>query len=308
MRVGLAIELSGRPGWLIEGWRYEHIRSQARLAEELGFDRIVVEDALSIPGEDHPTVGAWESVVILAGLAEATSTIGIGHSVVNAPYRNPGHLASIALTIDEVSDGRYTLGIGAGNTPDEDYERFGIPADQRYSRFIDTVTIVHDLLRNGRADHEGEHASARGAELVRRGRREGGPPLVIGAGGPRMQRAAARFADEWNWWVTPFADPEDLRPQLTELDRACEEVGRRPSTLRRSLDVYLPVGPIGWDPGRDGDPPATGPEETAELTRAYADLGIEEVRYYLPRRGISPEQRLDDSNALRAVVPLLHDV
>jgi len=121
-----------------------------------------------------------------------------------------------------------------------------------------------------------------------------------------MQRAAARFADEWNWWVPPFADPADLRPRLAEVGRACDEVGRDPSTLRRSLDVYLPVGPIGWDRGRDGDPPTTGPAETAELTRAYAGLGIAEVRYYLPRRGITPQQRMSDLTDLGAVVPLLH--
>ena len=78
------------------------------------------EDALLYRGESA-TNGTWESMAIAAALAEATSTIEFGQSVINAPYRSPAMLASIATTLDEISGGRYVLGIGAGNTDDVDY-------------------------------------------------------------------------------------------------------------------------------------------------------------------------------------------
>ncbi len=301
MRIGLAIELTGKPGWRIEPPSFDHVRSQGVLAERTGFDLVIVEDALSFP-VDELTVGAWESVVVLGALAEATSTIRIGHGVVNAPYRSPGHLAKIAETLDEVSGGRYVLGLGSGNTPDADYHAFGIPADHRYSRFVEYLSIVHDLLRHGRAQFDGTYHTVRDAQLVLRGPRPAGPPIVVGAHGPKMLRATARFADEWNWWVAPFAAPEGLRPLVDELTRACEEVGRDPDTLGRSLDVYFPVAPPGWDPERDGDPPPVSDAAVAEALLAYGELGIREVRCYLPRRDVTPQQRLQAIEDMADVV------
>lgn len=291
MRIGLAIELSGKPGWRIEPPSFDHVRAQGRLAEEAGFDLLIVEDALSFPLEEV-TAGAWESVVVLGAVAEATTTIGIGHGVVNAPYRAPGHVAKIAETLDEVSGGRYVLGLGSGNTPDADYHAFGIPADHRYSRFVEYLQIVHDLLRHGRAELDGAYHTVRDAQLVPRGPRPAGPPIVVGAQGPKMLRVTAQFADQWNWWVPPFSSPDQIRPVIEELERACEEVGRDPETLGRTLDVYFPVAPAGFDRERDGAPPQVSDDDVAESLLAYGELGIGEVRCYLPRRGVTPEQRL----------------
>jgi alkanesulfonate monooxygenase SsuD/methylene tetrahydromethanopterin reductase-like flavin-dependent oxidoreductase (luciferase family) len=305
MRIGLAIELGGAPGWLVEPPTHDDLRARALLAEEVGFDVVMVEDQLSTPMEDV-TVGSWESVVILAALAEATTTIDLGHSVINAPYRNPGHLAEIAATLDEVSGGRFFLGIGAGNTPDADYHAFGIPADPRYSRFVETLQIVHDLLRTGASTFDGTYHVTRGAELVQRGPRNGDIPIIVAAGGPRMMRTAAQLADGWNWWAVPFANPNDMRPRIDELERACEEVGRDPATLDRSLDLYFPVAPVGWDRQADGDPPAATAEQTAEALLAYRDLGVTEVRCYFPRRNLAHADRLPAVEAMADVVALLH--
>jgi alkanesulfonate monooxygenase SsuD/methylene tetrahydromethanopterin reductase-like flavin-dependent oxidoreductase (luciferase family) len=301
----LAIELGGRPGWRVEPPTHDDVRARALLAEEVGFDLVMVEDQLSVPMDDV-TVGSWESVVILAALAEATTKIDLGHSVVNAPYRRPGHLAEIAATLDEVSGGRFFLGIGAGNTPDADYHAFGIPADPRYSRFVETLQIVHDLLRTGTSTFEGTYHVTRGAELVQRGPREGDIPIIVAAGGPKMMRTAARLADGWNWWAVPFADPDDMRPRIDELERACEEVGRDPATLDRSLDLYFPVAPVGWDREDAGDPPPATAEQTAEALLAYRDLGVSEVRCYLPRRNLAHDDRLPAVEAMADVVELLH--
>jgi len=305
MRIGLAIELGGRKGWLVEPPGHDDLRARALLAEEVGFDLVMVDDQLSSPLEDI-TVGGWNSVAVLAALAEATSRIELGHSVANAPYRHPGILAQIAATIDEISGGRFYLGIGAGNTPDADYASFGIAADPRFSRFVETLQVVHELLRTGTSTFQGTYHTTSNAELPLRGPRDGNIPIIVAAGGPRMMRTAARLADGWNWWAMPFANPEDMAPRIQELERACEEVGRDPATLDRSLDLYFPVAPVGWDRAADGDPPPVSAEQTAEALLAYGDLGISEVRCYLPRRGLTSAERLPAVEAMADVVSLVH--
>jgi alkanesulfonate monooxygenase SsuD/methylene tetrahydromethanopterin reductase-like flavin-dependent oxidoreductase (luciferase family) len=279
MRIGLYIRLYGRPGGATPAPTWADIREQALAAEAAGFDILVLEDALWMP-DDAGSLGLWESVSVAAALAAATSTIGIGHAVINSPYRNPGLVAKIAETLDEISGGRYTLGIGLGNTPD-DYGPFGFADDRRYSRFAEAIHIIHGLLRDGRVDFEGEFYRAPGAELVLRGPRPAGPPIAIAAAKPKMLRLAARYGDEWNWWTGDPGDPGALRPIVDELGRACEEVGRDPATLRRSIDVFSVAAPSdGADTSALAAEGVLGgpPEAVAERLLAYRDLGFEEVR------------------------------
>ena len=270
MRIGIVIALHGHEG---EAPSWRHIRDQALVAEAVGFDLAVIEDALLQPAPQRPT-GFWEAVSMAGALAAVTSRIEIGHSVINAPYRSAGLTAKIAETLDELAGGRFFLGIGLGNTTD--YEQFGIPADRRYSRFAESIEIIHRLLRTGRADFDGQYQSVNDARMVLRGPRPGGPPIVIAAQGPKMLRLAARYADGWNWWISGRPDPERLAPIVAELERACEEVGRDPSTLRRSLDVYS-LDPLGRF-GGPGEPIGGTPDDIADALLRFAELGFDEVR------------------------------
>ena len=199
VKIGLYIRLLGRPGSQPPAPSWSSVREQALAAEASGFDLVVLEDALMYPDEAG-SLGVWESVSMAGAVAAATSTIGIGHAVMNSPYRAPALTAKIAATLDEIAGGRYTFGLGLGNTPD-DYLLFGIEAEPRYSRFAEAIQIIHGPLRAGRADFEGEFYQARGAELILRGPRSTGPPIVIAAGKPKAMRLVARYADEWNWWT-----------------------------------------------------------------------------------------------------------
>lgn len=204
-----------------------------------------------------------------AAIAASTTTIGIGHAVINNPYRHPTLVARSAVTLDEISGGRYRLGIGLGNTPD-DYPPFGIDADHRYSRFAEAIAVIHGLLREGRASLDGEYYRVPDAELVLRGPRPSGIPIVIAAGKPKAIRLAARYADEWNWWVEPDAEGgrERLEALTREVDAACQEIGRDPATLRRSVDLFSFTAPVGSD-------------EVAALAArllAYGELGFDEIR------------------------------
>lgn len=281
MQIGLINQLHGRPDGDASAPTWNSIKQRAMTAEEAGFDVFVFEDALLYRGEEASD-GVWESVSIAAALAAATERIGLGQSVVNSPYRSPAMTAKIAETLDEISGGRYVLGIGAGNTPDSDYEAFGFPIDRRYSRFAEAIQIIHSLLKTGRADFAGEFYSTKDAELVLRGPRPQGPPINIAAGGSKMLRLVARYADAWNWWgwdETFDQIKERLDPLIDQLQAACEEEDRDPGSLERTFDLYSVVAP-GFDTTQTNmaNPVSGSANEIAEKLLRLGDLGFTEVR------------------------------
>ncbi len=255
--------------------------------------------------DEGGSIGVWESVSMAGAVAAATTTIGIGHAVINSPYRAPALTAKIAATLDEIAGGRYTFGLGLGNTPD-DYPLFGIDADPRYSRFAEAIQIIHGLLRDGRVDFDGEFYRARGAELILRGPRPAGPPIAIAAGKPRAMRLVARYADEWNWWISERDGVATLRELIAEMGRACEEVGRDPATLRRSLDIYSVAVPGVTDPPSDGTAlQISGPPGViAEALLEYGELGFAEVRVNLRAPAHTP--RTEAIAWMEDVVALVH--
>jgi alkanesulfonate monooxygenase SsuD/methylene tetrahydromethanopterin reductase-like flavin-dependent oxidoreductase (luciferase family) len=309
MRVGLINQLHGRPDGATPAPSWSSISERAAAAEAVGFDMFVFEDALLYRGETA-TDGVWESVVIAAAVAATTSRIDLGQSVINSPYRPPAMTAKIAETIDEISGGRFVLGIGAGNTPDSDYEAFGIPTDKRFSRFAEAIQIIHGLLKNGVIDFEGEFYSVKQAELVLRGPRQNGPPINIAAGGPKMLQLAARYGDAWNWWgwdETLGQIRDRLKPIIDLLEQACVAEERDPSTLVRTFDLYTVVpeafrSRIGTAEGLQVERPVTGTsEEIADYILSLGEYGFEEVRCDVwPKEAAAVE-------AMEPVVEIVHN-
>ncbi len=309
MRIGLNTHLFGRSDGESPAPSWESIRERASVAEAAGFDSFVFEDSLSYHWDDAATDGVWESVSIAAGVAATTCRIELGQSVFNSPFRSPALTAKIADTIDEISGGRFVLGIGAGNATVVDYEAFGFPADHRYSRFAEAIQIIHELLRNGAVDFEGEFYSAKQCELVLRGPRPGGPPINIAARGPKMLRLVAKYADAWNWWgweETVEHISSRMRPMIELLERACEDEDRDPSTVGRTFDLFSVV-PEGFDPEgmtvyhQDMKHPVAGSsEEIADYILSLGEIGFAEVRCDVwPQTAAAVE-------ALQPVVEIVH--
>ena len=276
--------------------RWADLLAIARRAEAVGFDALWVVDHLVVPVDQFvpgaQPMGAWECWSLLAALAAATTHIGLGSLVTCAAFRNPALLAKMADTVDEISGGRLTLGLGAGSLPQE-FAAFGYPADHRVDRFEEALTIICRLLRDGRVDFAGRYYQARDCELRPRGPRPGGPPIMVGARSPRMDRLAARSADVWNAAWPNRA--EALAPRITAIAVACEEVERDPATLERTVGVMVDLPGLG--PSRDWlwaklvrEPlePLTGtPEEIAAELRAYADLGVTRAQVWLDPPGLA---------------------
>jgi probable F420-dependent oxidoreductase len=236
LKIGLTLPLAeypgGQPG-------YEEIRALALQAEAAGFDSVWVFDHLLFRGPDGRSEGIWESWTTLSALAEATSRVELGTLVLCAGFRNPAVLAKMAVTLDSVSNGRLILGLGAGWHKPE-FEAFGIPFDRRLSRFEEALGVVSSLLRTGTLDFEGQHYWVRGGELRPRSSRAAGPPILVGAAGPRMLRLTARLADQWNGcW---FGEPASAADLLAKVRHACAEVGRDPASLQLTVGVNVACG------------------------------------------------------------------
>ncbi len=271
--------------------RWDDILGMARDAEGAGFDSVWILDHQLIesdtPGWEGVEHGAWECWSILAAIAALTNRVEFGPFVSNNVLRNPALTAKMADTIDEISGGRFILGLGAGWNRHE-IDAFGAPYDHRASRFEEAIQIIHPLLKTGHVDFEGRFYSARDCELRPRGPRPEGPPILIGTKGDRMMRVAAQYADIWNAeWL---ARPEEADPLLERIDAACAEVGRDPATLERTFGML--VDAPGWI-AKDHDdfatihrlgiqPALTGSaEEIAAGLNAFADRGTSHVQIWL---------------------------
>jgi len=258
--------------------RWRDLLTMAQVAEDVGFDSLWVVDHLLVRAPGQPPEGVWECWSLVSALAASTRRIQIGTLVVCANWRNPALLAKMAETVDEISEGRLVLGLGAGNTEDE-FRTFGFPWEARVSRFAEAIEIVHALLRWGEADIEGRYYQARGCALRPRGPRASGPPILVGGYGRRMLELAARYADLWNTYYSHTSNrASGLAPLLTALDAACAAVGRDPATLGRTASVLVGLSGHGPIYGVAAEPLSGSPAELAEEFRAYAQAGISHLQ------------------------------
>ncbi len=276
LRVGIQLPEVER----IVTWR--EIRDMAAVAEDVGFDSLWVGDHL-LYRDGEEAKGPWEAWSLLAALATVTDRVQIGPLVAATSFHNPAMLAKKAATVDEISDGRLILGLGAGWNRIE-YEAFGFPFDHRASRFEEAFTIIRTLLTKGAIDFEGSYYTLRECELVPPPR-SGGIPLMIGSQGPRVLRATLPYVNSWNawhaWYDNSLAGAEAI---LARIDDACAEAERSPGTLRRSLAVFVraPGGEMGVRQGsrdRASSLPVGGDHTAiAEHLGALAVMGVDEVQ------------------------------
>jgi alkanesulfonate monooxygenase SsuD/methylene tetrahydromethanopterin reductase-like flavin-dependent oxidoreductase (luciferase family) len=291
LKVGIVLQhwTAGRgvaPTWT-------EMQDRALRAEALGFDSIWLVDHLQFrrtasalnrevaQAPERPEwVSLWESFTVLSALAVATTRVELGTLVTCTAYRNPAMVARIADTIDEISGGRVILGLGAGNHATE-FDAFGYPWGHRVSRFEEALRIIVPLLRQGEVTFEGQYYQARETLRQPRGPREQGPPILIGAGprSPRMLRLAAQYADQWNGSLRNGRSHGDqVSPLRAAVDAACQDVGRDPATLARTIMAGAAL--LGRRLG-NADAITGEPEQIADRLRSFAAAGIDHVQIYL---------------------------
>jgi probable F420-dependent oxidoreductase len=180
--------------------------------------------------------------------ANATSVLRIGSFVYNNDFRHPALLAKEAATIDVLSGGRLELGIGAGYSKSE-YDAVGVPFDPpgvRARRFEEAIEVIRRLLRSESVEYQGQHYRLSGyAGLPMPVQRP--VPLLIGGGGPRMIRFAARTADIVGFIPQSLTgggiDPGEFAPVALEskvglLEKVVSETGRTDGTPERNILIF----------------------------------------------------------------------
>ncbi len=257
--------------------RWVHLAEMARLAEDIGLDSVWVGDHYLYRGADGAR-GPWEAWTQLAAIAAVTSHIEIGPLVASTSFHEPGVLAKMAMTIDEISGGRLILGLGAGWNATE-YAAFGFPFDHRISRFEEAFTVIRTLLRDGYIDFEGQYYTLRDCELLPRGPRAEGPPLLIGSSGPRMLRITSPYVQGWNaWYVTYGNTPAGVAEQRELVDAACHEVGRDPAEIERTVAAFVRLPDAVHQRAIETPVIEGAPEEIAAVLREFAAEGIAHVQ------------------------------
>ena len=250
----------------------------AQHAEQTGWDGIWFADHFMPNAEDTsgPMSECWTT---LAALGAAVPRVRIGALVSGNTYRHPAVLAKMAANVDNISDGRCVLGLGAGWQENE-HKAYGIDfftLGGRMNRFEEACQVITGLFSNALTDFAGKHYQLTAAPLAPKPVQRPMPLLIGGGGEQRTLRIAAKYANEWNVWGTP----EVLARKGAILDRYCEEIGRDPKSIRHSTQgmLVLTDDSAAVEKMKASGRPViggTGPQIRATIEQ-YADAGVDEV-------------------------------
>jgi alkanesulfonate monooxygenase SsuD/methylene tetrahydromethanopterin reductase-like flavin-dependent oxidoreductase (luciferase family) len=235
--------------------RWPELRAIALAADRGGFDSIWVGDHMLYRGDGRPERGPWDAWAALAALAASTTSVRLGPLVAATAFHPPGLVARMAAAIDEISGGRFVLGLGTGWNEVE-FRAFGVPFDHRVARFEEAFEIVRRLLAGERVTFEGRYHRAADAVLLPPPRRR--VPLLVGTTGPRVMAAAGPHVDWWNCWYSWYGNTSSGFAELS---------ARFEGGFQRSACVLVAV-----ENGRDERPPEEDapPVDVRDL-RAHLD-------------------------------------
>jgi probable F420-dependent oxidoreductase len=226
--------------------QWETLAGWAERAEALGFDSVWLSDHLSLdisrygaaPGEH----GCFDPLVALAAIARQTSTVRLGTLTLCGPMRPATVLAKALASLDVVSRGRLTVGLGAG-WYEAELTAAGLvlePPGVRLAHLEESVQVVRGMFGGGPFSFDGRYERADKARCQPRPMQRPAPPVWVGGKGDRLIDLAGRLADGWNtaWIWTPKAWAE----RAALLDAACEKAGRDPASVTRSVGLYALAG------------------------------------------------------------------
>lgn len=230
-------------GIMIEGQDGLNWARWARIlktAEDFGFQCVFRSDHYTIEPSVKDSLETWVS---LTYAAINTKRIEFGSLVCPTTFRQPAMTVRMASQVDDLSNGRLVLGLGAG-WYEYEHRKFGIPfydVPTRHAMLADALEITMRLLMSdGPVSYQGQHFSLDDAILLPRPKRPGGPPILIGGNGPkRTLPLVAKYADEWNG---VFILPQVYKERSAVLDDLLKQHGREPNEVKRSLMNQIVIG------------------------------------------------------------------
>ena len=238
----------------------DQLRAVWRVADEAGFDHCWCMDHLASlgPRDDGPIFEAW---TLLAGMAVATSRTRIGCMVTGNTYRHPALLAKAAVTVDQLSGGRLEFGLGAGWAENE-HTMLGLPFGSKGDRadwLEEACEIIRSLWTQPRTSFGGTNYKITEAVAEPKPVQQPYPPIWIGGSGrQRTLRITARYADVWN---AAGGSPAEVAEASAVLDQRCDEIGRDPAQIRRSVQMRV----------------AEANDDLLQRAESYRAVGITEI-------------------------------
>jgi len=251
---------------------------RARHIEALGYDHLWTYDHLSwrrYRGRPWYSAIPW-----LTGLAGETSRIRLGTMVAAPNLRHPVTLAQDTVTLDHVSQGRFVLGVGAGGVG-FDSTVFGHEAltpKELAARFAEFVDVLARLFAEPTVSHAGAYFTVNDACIQPDAVQVPRVPIAIAAAGPKSLAVVAQHGDAWITYGAPTnrdhpaSTEEIVRAQARQLDAACAEIGRDPSTIQRIFMI-----------GNTDDRPLRSVAAFDDFVERYAAIGFTDVVFHHPR-------------------------
>ena len=271
-----------------QGATYSDLLRVAQATEAAGLDGFFRSDHyLTMGGSGLP--GPTDAWTTLSALAVQTKTIALGTLVTSATFRLPGPLAIAVAQADVMSGGRIAFGIGAGWFEAE-HTAYGIPfpsVKERFDRLEEQLEIITGLWATPKGEtfsFQGKHYTVTDSPaLPKPGRRI---PVIMGGTGPRRTPAlAARYATEFN---VPFVDADTASRQFERVAQACDDIGRDPSEMVRSLAHTLVIGRTSADVARRAEALGRSPEDLVgnPLAGTPAEI-VDQLGQWRDKTGIS---------------------
>jgi F420-dependent oxidoreductase-like protein len=308
MKLGISVTNFSWPAPASEiGARVARI---ARTADQAGVDSLWTMDhffqiRLSGQPPEAPMLEAYATLSFMAGLTEHAR---LGVSVTSVAYRHPGVLVKAVTTLDVLTGGRVTLGVGAGapwdspppgmSARDFEADGLGIPFPslaERFERLEELLQIAHQMWQGDEAPFVGRHYQLRRPLNSPNALQSPHPPILIGGSGERKTlRLVAQYGDACNLFDLPgsrFRD--DLAHKLSVLRRHCDERGRDYAGIEKTVASFLDLG----------DDPDTGVKAWLEHVAELGRTGIEHVI-------VAPREPWDDAtlDAVCSALPEVHAI
>jgi F420-dependent oxidoreductase-like protein len=215
---------------------YERVVEIARVADQAGYQTLVAPDHLTTIPPSHEIV--FEAWSLITGLARETSRVRLGQLVTANGYRNPALQAKMASTVDVISRGRLTFGIGAGWW-EPDYAGYGYEfgtTGERLRQLGEAVQVILALWTQREATFEGKYYRVHGAVNEPKGVQRPHIPLMIAGGGERVTlRLVAQYGDACN----VMDSPEVVERKYAVLRKHCDEVGRDYEAINRTATTAV---------------------------------------------------------------------
>jgi alkanesulfonate monooxygenase SsuD/methylene tetrahydromethanopterin reductase-like flavin-dependent oxidoreductase (luciferase family) len=259
---------------------------QWRMGEELGFDSVWLFDHFFALYGD-PDGPCLEASTLLAALALKTTRVRIGVLVYGNTHRHPAVLAKEMVTVDHLSNGRATLGIGTGWN-EREHAAYSIPfpsAGDRVAMLDESLQVIRSLLTEQRTTFAGRFYDLQDAPFSPKPIQDA-MPIMVGGKRPKMQKLIARHADIWDSSPTP----DELRQRRVQLADNCAEIGRDPEEIVCSVSL-----------GADRLEDEGG---FADLVRSYRAAGASQLLFDFP---ISATGTATAERVARSIIPALRD-